>query len=103
MKVVDLKLLLYVIDRKSPHHQGALWWWTNGLAIAARRGGNCGKPLERRSPRGHRHRMRRTSRVLRRRLRTLPVTRVGESVRGVNVEHDRLDVRSGFARSFFQA
>ncbi len=31
MKVVDLNVLLYVVDEKSPHHETALAWWRAAL------------------------------------------------------------------------
>jgi hypothetical protein len=38
MKIVDLNVLLYVVDRNSPHHDVALQWWTMALASNERIG-----------------------------------------------------------------
>ena len=31
MKLVDLNVLLYVVNRDAPHHEAALRWWTSAL------------------------------------------------------------------------
>ena len=31
MKLVDLNVLLYVVNRDTPHHEAALRWWTSAL------------------------------------------------------------------------
>lgn len=38
MKIVDLNVLLYVVDEKSPHHDVAHSWWTAALESSERLG-----------------------------------------------------------------